>query len=250
MSNLIVETDDITRAVEQIANPLEHLVGDGKKFTTNEELAKGKLYSDLYVPKLENEVNKLKQAYAQLEAELEASKSRAQETLTMVNQSEANTQGSNENTNVTNNLTQEQLDAYFESKMSASKEAERRQANVNSVRAELEKSLGDKYVDHMKTLADEFGQDYLSKMAEENPKAFLKLAGVGVQAPTTSKNSVNLFTPPTNSINVNAQMNTPKNGQKHWAKIRKENPRFYNSIEGYNQRLADITQLGDEYFNN
>jgi hypothetical protein len=251
MSNLFVETDDITRAVEQIANPLEHLVGDGKKFLTNEELAKGKLYSDLYVPKLENEINVLKQARAQLEAELEASKSRAQETLTMVNQSEANTQGSNENTNVTNNLTQEQLDAYFESKYSATKEAEKRQANVESVRTVLERNLGDKYTEHMKTMADEYGQEYLSKMAEENPKAFLKLAGVGETRPQmTSKPSTNLFTPPTNAINVNAQISTPKNGAKHWAKVRKENPKFYNSIDGYNQRLADITQLGDDYFNN
>lgn len=250
MSNqLFVETDDIARAIDQIANPLEHLVGEGKKFKTTEELAKGKLYSDLYVPKLENDIKLLKEAHAQLEAELESNKSRAQETLTMVNSNEANTQGSNENTNVTSTIKPEDIETLLSKKLSEMKEAEKRQANVERVRTELEKNLGDKYADHMKQMADEYGTEYLAKMAEENPKAFLKLAGVGTQT-NTSKPSTNLFNPPANSVNMNVQVSTPKHGEKYWRQVRKDNPKFYNSTEGYKARLDAITQLGDEYFNN
>lgn len=245
-NNLFVETDDISRAVEQIANPLEHLVGEGKKFKTPEELAKGKLYSDLYVPKLENDIKLLKEAHAQLEAELVASQSRAKETLTMVN--EATTNSSNENTNVTQAIKPEDIQALVAQEMAKAKDAEKRQANVEYVRRELEKTLGDKYADHMKQLADEHGMEYLANLAQENPGVFLKLAQVTPS--TSSKPSNNLFTPPTNSINVSAKTNEVKHGQKHWNKIRKENPKFFNSPEGYRERLNDLTQLGDEYFRN
>lgn len=246
MSNLFVETDDIARAVEQIANPLEHLVGEGKKFKTTEELAKGKLYSDLYVPKLENDIKLLKEAHAQLEAELEASQSRAKETITMVN--EATTNSSTNDTNVTNTIKPEDISSLVAAELNKAKDSEKRQTNVDYVRRELEKNLGDKYAEHMKQLADEYGAEYLTKLAEENPKVFLKLAGSDTNHPT-SKPSTNLFSPPSSSINISAKLDTaPKQGAKYWSEMRKKDSKYFNSPEGYRARLEDLTRLGDDYF--
>jgi hypothetical protein len=249
MSTIFVDTDDITRAVEAIANPLDHLVGEGKKFKTPEDLARGKLHSDLYVPKLENENNELKGQYALLKAELETLKSRAMETVEMVN--EANTNSSiNDVTQST--LRPEDIDSLVDKKLSARSEAEKRQANIDYVALELEKNLGSNQAKHMGELADEYGKEFLMKMAAENPKAFLRLAlPQGTSKPGTSnKPSTDLFSPPVNALNTTARnmVNGEQiKGHKYYHELRRKDPKKFNSPEIYRERLEAITRLGDEY---
>jgi hypothetical protein len=248
VSNLFVDTDDIARAVEAIANPLEHLVGEGKKFKTTEDLAKGKLYSDLYAPKLEMENRALKEQLAHEQAELETLRSRAMETVNMVN--EVNTNSSTEVPNPAQ-IKPEDIAKTVKDLLASEKDTERRINNVNLVMKELQSNLGDNYASHMAALADEYGKEYLMNLAEENPKVFLKLAQP-TSTPTQPepRKATNLFSlPPANSVNTTSKAQGAEvKAHKYYQNMRRTNPKYFNSPQGYTERLEQLTKLGDRYF--
>lgn len=247
MNDLFVTTDEIAEAVNSIANPLDHLVGEGKKFKTVEDLAKGKLYSDLFVAKLEQDTKSHKDRADQIEAELATLKSRATETVNMVN-NEAATPPSSNNTNVTDDKLD--IDSLVDKRLASIRDTEKRQANMDMVRETLERNLGDKYVEHMNKLGDEYGKEYLLKMAQENPKAFLKLANVETSTPTSGRTTADLFSPPANAINTSAKamQGEPVKGHKYYHELRRTDPKKFNSPEIFKERLAAITRLGDDYY--
>ena len=247
MSDLFVDTDDIARAVEAIANPLDHLVGEGKKFKTVEDLAKGKLYSDLYAPKLELDNKARKEQLAHERAELESLRTRAMETVNMVNE---NTNSSNEVPNPAQ-VRPEDIAKTVKDLLASEKDTERRVNNVNMVMKELQTNLGDNYATHMQALADEYGKDYLSNLAEENPKVFLKLAQVESKPTNTeARKSTDLFSlPPKTSINSNSKStDVGLKGNKYFQEMRRTDPKRFNSPQGYVERLEALTRLGDKYF--
>lgn len=251
MNDLFVTTDEIAEAVNGIANPLEHLVGEGKKFKTVEDLAKGKLYSDLFVTKLENDAKAYKERADQIEAELATLKSRATETVNMVNNETTAATPQSSTTNVTDDKLD--IDSLVDKRLASIRETEKRQANMDMVRETLERNLGDKYVEHMNKLGDEYGKDYLLKMAQENPRAFLKLAGAdGSTSANSNRSTPDIFNPPANSVNTTARLNAsePVKGHKYYHELRRTDPKKFNSPEVYKERLAAITRLGDAYFSN
>src|SRR5882757_706831 len=72
MSSLFDQNDDTTPQLDQSKNYLDELVGDGKKFKTVEELARGKAEADLYITTLNRRSDELRADYIKLREEATA----------------------------------------------------------------------------------------------------------------------------------------------------------------------------------
>lgn len=249
--NDLFNNDDIAVAVEAIANPIEHLVGEGKKYKTPEQLAKGKLYSDLFIDKQKVVIDEQASKLAQLEAELAQMRETSKKTVEEINRE-----------GITNNLaegktaqmfTLEDVKKIVGETLSSSKDAETRQRNVEMVRETLQKTWGDKYQAKLEEAAKEFGgKEELARMAETNPRAFLKLVDANGEPKAANTNQTNaaLFNP-NSSIQIGALTNKGQGtvkGHKYFQELRKSDPKNYFSGPAFQERMASIAALGEDYY--
>src|SRR5262245_42375347 len=80
-------TDQNDHQIDPNKNYYEELVGEGKKFRTQEDLAKKSLYADAHIARLEKENSTKDEAYAKLSAEYNAAAS-LQEMIKALSQKE------------------------------------------------------------------------------------------------------------------------------------------------------------------
>lgn len=248
-NDLFIDNEDIARAVESIANPREALVGEGKKFKTDDDLARGKLHSDLFIEKQNIELAQERARRAQIEAELEALRNRGKEALEAVDRNVTN-QTSNTNENAPKMFTQEDLQKIVKETLQSDREVEARRRNVDMVKQELQKTWGVDYTKKLEEAAKEFGgTEEIGRMAETNPKALLKLVGVKESTPETPQPKPSLFsTPPVSTVRPSLSNTNTEKGASYFAKQRKELGDRYFSGEAFAERLEAITRLGDNYF--
>lgn len=233
-----------------IENAYETLVGEGKKFKTNEDLAKGKLESDRFVGQLQSELAGLRQ---------ELSTRQTLEQLIDKFNSRENHQGNQENNQNSNgddgnkSFSEADLNRLVEEKFNSAERARVHNANIETVRKALEESFGNDYVTHLKAKATELGvtEEYLQNMAKETPKAFLKLVEAnGASGATRVQN--NLFSPPTGLQNPNKSTSgfsptgTPK--KSYYDELKRKNPSEYWSPAIQNKMHKDAITLGEQFF--
>lgn len=249
MSDLFVDQDDIARAVEGIANPRDSLVGEGKKFKTDEDLARGKLYSDLYIEKQKIELANEKARIAQLEAELENMRNTGKSALDVINRGADNQRDDNGNTQKM--FTQEDVKQLVKETLDNERVVNQRKGNVELVQSELQKTWGNDAMKKLEEAASLFGgKEEVQRMAETNPKALLKLIGTKEPQAQTETRAPALFTPPTSTVRPPNSM-TPSGelkGANYYNKMRRENPTQYWSGEAMNERLNQMIALGDNYY--
>lgn len=213
------------------ADALSALVGEGKKYATVEELAKGAVNGQAHITKLEGEAVTLRDASQQSKsvddilAALKAQKS-DDGNQPPANQPPADT------------LTTEQIVANALADRDAGHAKTKAQANVASVMERLTAKLGDKAGDVYSRVGSELGIS-LDKLAETSPDAVMKLVTDGQQQQQGS----HLPTGQQGHIDPNANLLT-------YAKIQ----------EGYKAgkiKRADklalendmLTKLGDKFWN-
>lgn len=247
MNNLFIDQDDITRAVDSIANPLEHLVGEGRKFKTTDDLAKGKLHSDLMIDRLTIEKMELKAREDELKAELDRLRENSKSTLeTLTREAQHGSQNTNENNSQPKMITEQDIDARVEAKLKSERDAHIRMTNVETVRNQLQQTWGNDWQTKLEEASKEYGgKEVLASLAETNPKALLKLVG----APTNTTPKPALFTePPTSTHRPNfAHQGETNKGEKYFAKMRKENPNAYWTGEALRERVEMMQKLGSDY---
>ncbi len=248
MNNLFLDHDDIARAVDSIANPLEHLVGEGKKFKTSDDLAKGKLHADLMIDKLNVERNEIKAQKEALQAELDRLRDTSKSTLDALSREVKQDSHINEDNSRTKMITEEDIDKRVEAKLAQAQEQRTRQANVDTVRTELQKTFGDAWQTKLEEAAAEFGgKDTLAMLAETNPKALLKL--VVPTGTTEQPKQATLFDAPVSSARPVFNKDGTIKGEKYYAKLRREQPNTYWSGESFRERVEQMQKLGANYYN-
>lgn len=250
MSNdLFIDHDDIATAVQSIANPREALVGEGKKFKTDDDLARGKLHSDLFIEKQRIELTQAQTRMQAMEAELANLRQRGSEALEAVNRN-VNTTTENTNENAPKMFTQEDVQRIVKETLLSDREVEARKKNVDSVKKTLQDTWGVDYTKKLEEAANEFGGvEEIGRMAETNPKALLKLIGVNEHRTTETRPATNnLFSPPTSTVRPIIGSQTEDKGQAYFAKKRKEMGNKYFTPEAFSERLEAISRLGNDYF--
>lgn len=214
-------------------SPLETLVGDGRKFSSVDELAKAKLESDRFIEQLKAENAGLREDLSKRQS-LEELVTQARESLftqqpaNTDNQPDAiepNTTPQEEQKAVTSD---DELLERIRAVTAQERERETRSANLNTVRGRLNELYGEKSEEVLKRRAEELGLgiDFLTEVAAKSPKAFFTTLGVEApaKAPSTAPNRSEVNTEALNNANSGAA----KEGTWQWyEELRKTNPTLY-----------------------
>ena len=232
----------------------EELVGEDKKFKTNEDLAKAKAESDRFIQQLQGELSGIRQELS--------TRQTLEELMTKVGAPKApeNTPGNNQNPqgeddgkNV-KSFSEEDIARLVEDRLSKAERARVQNSNLETVKQALQESIGSDYVTHLKTKAAELGvsEEYLNSMAKDTPKAFLKLVEAG-EAKRATYSASGLFTPPsganipsTNQSKSFSPTGTPK--MSFYENIRRTDPTKYWSAAVQNKMHKDALALGESFF--
>lgn len=228
----------------------EQLVGEGKKYASNELLAASRIHADKFIEKLQGE-------NAELRNELN-SRLTVEQMMTKLSDRQGTNDGSGNRDNMSPppqnlevnppsvQLTEEAIAKLVQKELATQSSRTTAQANTAVVVNELKKQYGDNYVEHMQARLNELGisKEAAIQMASTMPKAYIEL--VGKKAPASTNQS-----PPrgTNTA-FQSQANDPNNpGMSYFNKMRKENPREYFKPHIQNQIMELGAKYGDAFLN-
>jgi hypothetical protein len=234
---LYKETPETTISADtNITSYEDLLVGEGKKFTNAEALARAKYESDRYIEQLKRE-NKELRVDLNGRANLEQLVSELQKTGTSTStRTDVMGEQHSDSTPVSGTataqpVTKETIAELVKSIVTDSKTQDARANNIDRCVRQLQDAYGDSYVNKLEETSKKLNlsKKYLDDLAATSPEALLQLVGapapkVSVTAPRTSVQST-----------LSSQ---PKGGQKDWAyyqNLRKTNSREYFSTAVQNE---------------
>ena len=237
--------NDLFNAPDQ-GSYFERLVGEGKKFSDQEALAKSKYEADSHIENLTREKSELYNDYVKLRDEYNARQS-LQELVDQV-KAQSN-QTSNELPKVNDGMTKpaevdpNQIKSLVRDEILLS-ELERKQTdNFNMVESKIRERFGEDYQKALNEQMKELGlnKDIVNDLARNNPKVLIKALGLDQQAQRFD-------TPPRSSQRSdNFAPNTQKRTWSYYQKMRAENPKLYHDPKTQLQLNRDAAALGEEF---
>lgn len=233
---------------------LDTLVGEDKKFKTVEDLARGKFESDnRFIPQITKENDSLRRRVQELETQaqeriaLEDFMEEVRKTTLRSDDPVEPTTSSQ--TNNSSPISQAEIDARIAAQLKYQREREQAQANVSIIAQELTKHWGPGFQQKLIVKAQELGlsQEFLAGVAEKSPKAFLNIVldKTNTEAPRNDPNSA---VPPRTQMTVTPKDESIRN-QSYYEKLKKTDPKFYNSEQRRVQMHKDAQRLGEAFFN-
>jgi hypothetical protein len=230
-----VETDD-----NQIDNPLEVLVGEGKKFADVSALAKAKLEADNFIKQIERE-------NAELRAKV-SSQATVDEIMTQIKTlapRPAPVEPHNEPPKA-NPATPEELEQVVASLLEKRTAADRISKNRQTVEEKVLEKWGSDAQININKKAKELNVsvDYLQKVASDSPSVFFRLVGLDQTpapvAPVVAPRSNQQISPqPTGG---------EKRTQAYYNGLKSRDFKTYISPKVQNQMMKDALQLGEGFF--
>lgn len=216
-----------------ITSYTELLVGEGKKFKTPEELAKGKYEADAFIQRLIDEKK-------QLETEL-AARAKLEDLLDQLEPPANREQSANNPVNT--QQTPATVDETLIENILNRREKERTEVqNIKEVATQLQKVFGNDYVNKLKARGEQLGMSKadLDALAKKSPKAFLALV-------TPQKNGDNLYTPPASHVNTpNSNSSLKVRSWEWYQNLKKTNPTVYWSPKVQSQLHKDAIEAANQ----
>lgn len=231
--------------IDETRDYLTDLVGDGKKFKTTQDLAKGKAHSDAYIEIQNRRMDQLRQDYLQLKADYDA-RAKLEELLDKlpVQQSQArHEQPPVEVENKAPAFDLNQLDDLVSKRLTQARSDEKAQDNYQQVVDRLKGQYADRWQNVLKERTDELGltPDEVNAMARRSPKLFFRSMGLEQQP-----NTENFQTPPRSD-----QRFTPKGAQKrtwsYYQELKNKDRKAYLDPKMQTQMARDAVELGEEF---
>lgn len=244
MNSLFDQNDD-TPQLDQSKNYLEELVGEGKKFKTIEDLARGKAESDLYIQTVNRRSDELREDYLKLREEATA-QAKLQELIDRLD----NSQNRQPPQTPVENLQREpsfdptKLPSLIREELVKSKLEDKQSTNFSEVQKKLKEQFGNNYQtvlqDKMNNL--DLTLEDINSLARKSPTAFFNTLGLNQ---TTQQN---LMSPPRSSQSSGF---SPKTNEKrtwsYYENLRKADPKLYYDPKIANQMHDDAIALGNEF---
>lgn len=233
-----------------LSKPLiDQLVGDGKKFKTVEDLARGKLESDRFVPTLTRQLDELRDDLRKTQTEAQ-SRASLQELVDRLTQQQKLTSSEEPNANEVLDGTQpaikpEQIDERV-LKIVGELETQRKQNdNANLVKAKLREQYGNNYSAVVKEQIQTLGitEDYFNEQSRLHPEVVFRL--LELDKPATREN---FQTPPKSQRNDNFSPSTTKRTQAWYQKLKVEKPDLYRDPKTTVQMHKDAQAMGPSFF--
>lgn len=237
----INESETVT--IDQNADYLAELVGEGKKFKTPHDLARGKAEADRYVELLKRQIDDLKRE-VNTRTSLDAFKT---ELEALKNPQPVNPQPASTPDTQAPKIDESSLEALVESLL-LRKEAQRAQeTNSQKVSRVLEENFGPNAQQILNQKAKEVGMSLsdLKNLSLSSPAAFFRLVGAqeGVQrAPQTGA-------VPSGSHQVGSSVPHGARGHSYYERMKREQPSKYNDPKTTSEMIRDMATLGrDEFY--
>lgn len=230
---------------QQQTNALSELVGEGKKFSTVEELAASKLSADQHIAKLEAEAKERNATLAELQQKAEGAAS-VEEILKALSGSQTEGKETPAPT-----LDEQSIDEIITRRLSEQERSRIAKANLKSANDAVVNALGD--LTAAQTAVNKKAQQIgmtaaeLAGIAAKSPSAFLQI--MGIDKPSSDKPA-----PVKGTVNPEAVQNAegtggPKPGTHAWYQnLRKENPSAYFSAKVQNQMFTDRKEKGEAFY--
>jgi len=221
----------------------DSLVGDGKKFSSNESLAKGKIESDQFIDQLQSENKGLR-------GELDR-RMTAEDTVDKLlqEQEQRSTQQDEGVTTPSPQMSEQDITELVKQTIVTTRTAETEQNNVLEADKALEDRFGDRRAEWLQTKAGELGVGltFLQSIAAASPKLFLTT--VGLDRSPEGQGGIGQGSVNTEALNANPVSTSPAEGTFKWyEELRKENPRGFFKPEIQQRLMKDRTEMGEDKF--
>jgi hypothetical protein len=245
---LLDNEDDNLPDIDENKDYFQELVGDGKKFKTPQDLAKGKYEADEYIKMIVKQKDTLANDYLRLKADYDA-RAKLEEVLKTFQNANAN--DNLDNTPEEKNVNQPQFDPnkleeMIESRLSAREKQRIADANLKTVKDELREKLGRNWSEKLRATLDDLdlSEGDMELLARRSPKAFLKTVGLVEQTKEPTFQA-----PPMSSVrNDNFK---PKGSEKrtwsYYQALKEKNPRAWLDPKVQTQMYHDAQELGSAF---
>lgn len=232
---------------------LESLVGEGKKFKSVEDLAKGKIESDKHILQTQSENKNMREKILELEQELQQRRT-IEDFLAEIKTVEQNEEVTTPPSpapvrpGVADRQRPEiNIDKLIDDKLQQQRRREAAQANVSVVETELKKHLGDDFRSKIIQKAKDLNlsHEFLGSVAEQSPKAFLEFMGIRQEPRTDPNADVPVTTRQQSVIDLSS---TGVRNKSFYDKLKKQNPRGQLTEQQRQQMHRDAQRLGESFF--
>lgn len=228
-------------------NYLEELVGDGKKFKSSEELARGKAESDMYIEHMKARMDELRQDYTKLHSEYNAGP-KLKETLDQYMQELKQSQqaplpsGQTEQSVV---LDENKVSELVKQHIQATKQLDMEQANAKTVESKLQAAFGPNYKQVVSQQINQMGMtvEFFNDMARKYPDALMRTLGME----GTQRQDNTFQAPPTSSLRSDPFAGPVKRTNAYYQKMRKDDPVKYRDPKTQDQMYKDYAALGEDF---
>lgn len=241
--NIFDVSDDLEVTIDENKDYVAELVGEGKKFKSVEDLAKGKYHSDVTITTLKQQLDELKQELntrTSLQAFLDQMKAeKGGQVETPPNPVQPNGQQGNE-------LDDSSLEAKLAAILEKQQAAKKAESNVDRVTRVMREQFGDQAGQVINHKAKELGMTpkRLQELAQEAPDAFFRLTGVsetpGSVTPSVPTSVVNNFGGTVQNVGI-------KN-HKYFENLKRTNPKAYFDPKTTTEMINSRARLGQKYY--
>lgn len=243
MTSLLDGGNDLPQ-IDPDKDYFEELVGDGKKFKSPQELAKGKAESDIYIKTLEQRADALRDDYLKLKQEADTA-ARLQTLIDQMSKKEDDHTNNNPSLDDVNDrrFDPAEIDNIVTRKLQDLEAQRRETTNWNQVQNKLQEAYGDKAASVLKQQVSQLGLpgDYADNLAKTSPDAFYRVFGLDQQRQTEDlglpPRSQNTFTPATN-----------KRNWEYYENMRRTDPVKYHDPKTSVQMHRDVIDIGEAKF--
>lgn len=232
--------------IDPSKNYLEELVGEGKKFKSPEELARGKAESDAYIEHMKGRMDELRQDYTKLHNEYNAGP-KLKETLDQYMQELKQSQGNQlppvqEDKSVV--LDENKVSEMVKQHIQATKQLDAEEANSKTVESKLQAAYGPNYKQVVSQQINQLGisVDFFNDLARKHPSVLYRTLGLEGQ-----RQNENFQTPPTSTQRSDPFAGPTKRTNAYYQQMRKTDPVKYRDPKTQDQMYKDYMSLGSEF---
>jgi hypothetical protein len=248
MDNLL--DDKSEPAFDETKNYFEDLVGEGRKFKDEKELAKSKVLGDLYIKDIVRQKDELANSYIELKAQYDAQAKLVDLVDRIGDQKRTN---SDDTLNITNknepvnSIDLDSLDKRFEQLLTKREKAQIENENLKKSQKMLREGLGDNYVNVIRSRIDdlEMSEEDVNSLAKRSPKMLARVFGIDSQ----NTNTLNMFqSPPVSQRRSDTFKPTvQKRTWSYYQEQKKTNPRIFLDPKIAIQMHDDHIALGSAF---
>jgi len=248
MDNLL--DDKSEPAFDETKNYFEDLVGEGRKFKDEKELAKSKILGDLYIKDIVRQKDELANSYIELKAQYDAQAKLVDLVDRIGDQKRTNNDDTlNVIKNVPDNsIDLDSLDKRFEQLLSKREKVQIENENLKKSQKMLREGLGDNYVNVIRSRIDDLdlSEEDVNALAKRSPKTLARVLGIELEQ---KSNTPNMFqSPPVSQRRSDTfKPAVQKRTWSYYQEQKKTNPRIFLDPKIAIQMHDDHIALGSAF---